>query len=34
MKNKEKLSAEQSKELCKTLETRFEKNSYRHRGLD
>lgn len=34
MKNKEKLSAEQRKELCKTLETRFGKNSGRHQGID
>lgn len=33
MKNKEKLSAEQRKELCKTLETRFQKNSGRHKGF-
>lgn len=34
MKNKEKLSNEQRKELCKALETRFGKNSYSHRRLD
>ena len=32
MSNKKKLSPEQSKELLKTLKTRFEKNSNRHKG--
>lgn len=35
MKNsKKKLSAEQSKELLKTLKARFEKNMKRHKGLE
>lgn len=35
MKNtKKKLSAEQSKDLLKTLKTRFEKNMKRHKGID
>lgn len=33
MKNNEKLSAEQSEELSKTLEARFNKNSIRHKGI-
>ena len=32
--NKRKLSAEQKKELLKTLKTRFEKNMNRHKGID
>ena len=32
--NKKKLSSEQQKELLKTLQTRFEKNMTRHKGLD
>ena len=32
--NKTKLSSDQQKELIKTLQTRFEKNKDRHKGLD
>ena len=32
--NKKKLSSEQSKELLKTLKTRFEKNMNRHKGIE
>src|SRR5436189_4716628 len=32
--NKNKLSTEQSKELLKTLKTRFEKNINRHKGIE
>src|SRR6185369_16428080 len=32
--DKKKLSPEQSKELLKTLKTRFEKNTKRHKGID
>jgi len=32
--NKKKLSPEQSKDLLKTLKTRFEKNMKRHKGLE
>src|ERR1051325_6307489 len=31
---KKKLSAEQSKELLKSLQTRFEKNMNRHKGIE
>ncbi len=33
-KNKRKLSPEQQRELLRTLETRFEKNGNRHKGLE
>lgn len=34
MANKKKLSADQQKELLKTLKTRFEKNMQRHKGIE
>ena len=34
MSNKSKLSAEQQKELLKTLRNRFEKNMNRHKGIE
>src|SRR5688572_13028260 len=34
MKSSKKLTADQTKELLKTLKARFEKNMNRHKGLD